>query len=153
MAKATMMAALGVIGFATLALAPMASAASILVTSGAKTGDYTMTVQVGDFRLVPVQSSPQNQPGEGHIHYLLNGAPCKDACAGGASYATPSTTFTFRGLKAGDEVAAELVNNDHSSLSPRVLQAQKVGNSAPGFEPVLLVAGLGAALLAIRRRA
>jgi len=142
---------------ALLVLAPAASAASITITTPApKPGDYTMQVSVSaDFQLVPVQPQPVNAAGKGHIHYILNDKPCQDACAGGAAYATPSTSFTFKGLKAGDKVSAELVNNDHSSLSPRIIQSQTVAAAgSPGFEPLLLLgAALGVAMLAAQREA
>jgi hypothetical protein len=99
-----------------------------------------------------------NQPGEGHLHYLLN-----SELAPGASD-TDSTTFTYKGLKEGDVIAIELVNNNHSSLVPRVIIGKSVnpgpapappaagGGAAktPGFEPLLLAGALAA--LAARRR-
>lgn len=130
-----------------LLLAPTAAAATLRIASaGPKPGDHVLRVEVGDFRLVGVQASPANRAGEGHIHYLLNGK------AAPGDYATPATDFTFRGLKDGDSIGAELVNNDHSSLSPQVLASQKVGGALPGFEPLLALAAVGAALLGFRRR-
>jgi MYXO-CTERM domain-containing protein len=132
-------------------------------------GDYEMMVSTpSGFHLDPVSVTPVNKAGHGHIHYFLNGAPCQTTCALGASYATEKTSFTFHGLKAGDKVSAELVNNDHSSLAPAVLLSKTVVSSAsgattpamtnssssqgaPGAGLLLAAAALGLALL-LRRK-
>jgi MYXO-CTERM domain-containing protein len=148
MATSSTLAVLATATLFLIALAPSAEAASIRIASGAvQPGDHTLRVEVGDFRLAPVSGNPTNRAGEGHIHYLLNGK------AAPGDYATPQTSFTFTGLKAGDEVGAELVNNDHTSLTPRVLAASKVATAgAPGFEGLAALAAVGVAILALRRR-
>lgn len=133
--------------FSLLLAAGAASAASISITSGgSKAGTYPMTVEVGDFRLAPVSATPANRAGEGHIHYLINGQPAP------GDYATNAKSFTFNNLKNGDEVGAELVNNDHSALSPKTIATSKVGAGVPGFEPLVLLGALAVAISLVRRR-
>lgn len=149
--------ATGLALLAALLLVPAASAASITIKTTPSTGDYTMDVDVSsDFTLAPVSAQPVNAAHTGHIHYFVNGAPCKDACANGASYATPSKSFTFHNLAKDDKVSAELVNNDHSSLSPVVKQEQTVsdaGKSSPGVGPLFALGLLGLAFVVGRRQA
>ncbi|MEK6985067.1 MAG: hypothetical protein AABX89_01625 [Candidatus Thermoplasmatota archaeon] len=117
-----------IVATAALLATATVQAATLGITSTAPTsGDYTMAVTTGDFSFAAVNATPVNKAGQGHIHYFLNGAPCENTCAGGASYATTDKSFTFKGLKAGDVVTAELVNNDHSSLATPVLQTQFIG--------------------------
>ena len=139
-------------------LAPAAAAKhTIEITSGKpKKGEYTMTVEVANFNLVPF-AGKQPTKGEGHIHYLVNGAPAE------GDYATPSKSFTFKGLKAGDKVGAELVLSDHSASGTdaagtldgsRVLAESSVASSMgiPALPGVALaVALVGLAALARRR--
>lgn len=94
------------------------------------TGAYTMRVDVEDFDLVDFAGKTSNEEGQGHIHFLVNG---KDACSAGKAtcaaptdYATTKTSFAFKGLVKGDKITAELVNNDHSSLDPKVSVTQTV---------------------------
>ena len=144
---------------AAVLLAPLANAAhSVTITSGdAKAGDYTMSVTVDKFKLVPFEGKGPVK-GEGHIHYLIN-----DKAAPG-DYATTATTFTFKDVKAGDKLSAELVLSDHTSSGTdangnlnggRVLtNLVTVGAAgAPGVGPLLLIGLLGLAGLVARRRA
>lgn len=146
-----------------LLLAPLASAGhSIERTSGKATpGDHTMTVDVKGFTLVPFagkSGAEAHKKGEGHIHYLVNGAPAP------GDYATTATTFTFKDLKAGDRISAELVLSDHSPSGTdasgtldgsRVLTAEAtVSEKAmgiPGASPVLVLGLLVALAVASRR--
>lgn len=115
---------IALVGLATLLVAaPLVSAAhSVAITSGkADDSSYTMTVKVDKFNLVPFagkSGAEAHKKGEGHIHYLANG---KDACSAGKAdcaaptdYATTATTFTFKNLKDGDKLQAELVLSDHT---------------------------------------
>jgi hypothetical protein len=143
-------------------LAPLAAAShSVELTSGKpKAGDYTMTVDVQNFNLVPFagkSGADAHKKGEGHIHYLINDKPAH------GDYATTSKTFTFHDLKAGDKVSAELVLSDHSASGTdssgtldgsRVLSEASVeggGMGIPGISPVLLLGLLAGLALLFRR--
>lgn len=143
----------------TLMLAPFAAAAhSATITSGDADGStYTMTLNVQGFNLVSFEGKDAKK-GEGHIHYLVNGAPAP------GDYATTSKSFTFTGLKDGDVLSAELVLSDHTASGTnsagqlngaRVLSDEVVvgeSNGTPGFG-LLIGAGalLGLALI-VRRK-
>lgn len=146
-----------------LLLAPVAAAGhSVSITSEkAKEGDYTMTVDVKGFNLVPFAGktgADAHKKGEGHIHYLINGNPAP------GDYATTSKSFTFRDLKAGDKVAAELVLSDHTASGTdsagtldgsRVLVESSVAGSSmgiPGPSPMLAMALLIGLVALLRRR-
>jgi hypothetical protein len=147
-----------------LLLATAVNAASLTINSAAPSaGSYTMKVDVSGFSLKPLGTTP-NAANQGHIHYLVKLAGTtefKDACSAGRAtcaaatdYATPNTSFTFKDLKAGDIVAARLVNNDHSNLSPDVLQQQTVkasAKSSPGAGILLVAAALAVAAFARRK--
>ncbi len=68
-------------------------------------------VNVTNFRLADIANNRPNRQNEGHIHYLLDGMEKK----------TPLTIVSFIDVPVGDHVLrVELVNNDHSLLSPRI---------------------------------
>ncbi|MEK6985104.1 MAG: MYXO-CTERM sorting domain-containing protein [Candidatus Thermoplasmatota archaeon] len=153
---------LGLAAVAVLVLIPAAQAAhSVTVSSGdAKAGEYTMTVNVSDnFKLVDFNTATEkHKKGEGHIHYLIN-----DKAAPG-DYATTSKSFTFKDLKAGDKVSAELVLSDHTASgtnSAAVLDGSRVLSSvitvgsagAPGAGPLLVLGLLALAGVVARRKA
>lgn len=76
-------------------------------------GDYTMVLRVEQFTLT--DNRTDKDPDVGHLFYALNQdgfrwLPCEAICSGGAPHETTNTTFTFHGVKAGDKVAALLVN-------------------------------------------
>lgn len=119
----------------------------------------TVTVLVKSFTLVPPTSPVSaNNAGAGHIHYLIKHKGDAEFKPAPGDYATASTSFSFANLAEGDTVAAELVNNDHSSLSPKVIQSQEVlagpqkDPLAPGVGPILAFVILGAAFVARARR-
>lgn len=147
------MLAFALAAFVFLAIAPDVRAGhAVEITSGAAdAGSYTMKVDVSGFKLVEVGSTDQNTKGEGHIHYLLNGKPADGA------YATTATSFTYEGLKEGDVLTVELVNNDHSSTDPKATSSLTVGamgEASAATIPVLIGTGLLAlAFVAARRRA
>jgi len=81
-------------------------------------------VEVSNFKLVD-KFGEANVAGEGHIHYFLDTMPiASPEKTGGDNYAESSETVYYWN-DIGDEVehvfSAELVNNDHTPLSPRVL--------------------------------
>ncbi len=95
-------------------------------------GDLTITTEVTNFNLVD-KLGDSNVSGEGHIHYYLDVAAPTTAGqpaipASGATWAaTPSTTYTFKNVAAGQHtVSVELVNNDHTPLNPPVVRTIEV---------------------------
>lgn len=113
-----------------LALAAPAAAAGpgltvLAPTPGAQIQGATVTVtfQVSDFQIVPTtvplseagKHPEANRPGQGHVHFMLDLSPLV--------VWTQAAPYTFTNVPAGDHVLmVELVNNDHSSLSPQVMQ-------------------------------
>lgn len=85
--------------------------------------DVTVTFQVSGIRLVPTtvpleeagKRPDANRPGEGHVHFMLDLLPVvvweRDA------------PYRFVGIPAGPHrLLVEVVENDHSSLAPPVVQ-------------------------------
>jgi Family of unknown function (DUF6130) len=77
-------------------------------TKGAK-GGATVKVQTKGVELVdPASVHEQSKPGQGHLHYQLDG---------GAVVATPATKLSFHELKPGNhEIVVTLAGNDHKPL-------------------------------------
>ena len=87
------------------------------------TNSVTVTFRTSGIKLVPspvplseAGKRPEaNQPGEGHLHFMLDLSPVVVWEHG--------DPYTFSTIPAGDhELMVELANNDHSSLSPPVRQ-------------------------------
>jgi hypothetical protein len=100
-----------------------------LTVSNLKDGDriagttVTVNFAVTNFEIVPSSvpiseagKHPElNQPGQGHLHFMLDMQPLV--------VWEESKPYTFLDIPPGDhQLMVELANNDHSSLSPRVLQ-------------------------------
>ena len=121
--------------FAVLFLITMSSIESVtaagpgLTVSAPKNGaiiqDDTITVQftATDIKLVPTNvpvaeagKHPEaNNSGEGHLHFVLDLQPLV--------VWTKADPYTFTAVPPGThQLMVELVQNDHSSLSPRVMQ-------------------------------
>ena len=115
-----------------LLLMPYASAAQSspeLVVSAPAEGatitgtDVAVTFQVSGVRLVPSgvplteagKRPDANRPGEGHLHFMLDLLPIVVWERG--------EPYTFSNITPGDhQLMVELVNNDHSPLSPPVVR-------------------------------
>jgi hypothetical protein len=115
-----------------LLLSPYASAAQsspeLLVSAPAEgatiTGtDVAITFQVSGVKLVPSgvplteagKRPDANRPGEGHLHFMLDLLPIVVW-----EHAEP---YTFNNITPGEhQLMVELVNNDHSPLSPPVVK-------------------------------
>lgn len=93
--------------------------------NGAVIQNNTITVQftATDIKLVPTSvpvaeagKHPEvNKPGEGHLHFVLDLQPLV--------VWTKADSYTFASVPPGPhQLMVELVQNDHSSLSPRVMQ-------------------------------
>jgi hypothetical protein len=86
-------------------------------------GDVTISVHVDDFSLVN-KLGQANVAGEGHIHYFMDvkipTAPGKPALTAVGTYVpTINTSYTWMDVKPGmHNFSVELVNNDHTPLSP-----------------------------------
>lgn len=115
-----------------LLLSPYATAAQTgpeLVVSAPAEGatitgtDVAITFQVSGIQLVPSDvplteagKRPEaNRPGEGHLHFMLDLLPIVVWEHG--------EPYTFNNITPGDhQLMVELVNNDHSPLSPPVVK-------------------------------
>lgn len=117
----------------TTALGPAPAAPKLTIASpkaNAEDSEFAMVVSVINFDLKPVGTAPGKVAGQGHIHYLVDNKTAE------GDYATPAKNFTFRNLSPGTHVLrAELVNNDHTSLSPPVFDEVTVKAVAPGAKP------------------
>lgn len=86
-------------------------------------GDITVTVSVSGFRLVD-KLGQSSRSGEGHIHYYIDVAvptePGRPAVTAPGTYAaSASNRHTWTGVQPGEHTfSAQLVNNDHTPLSP-----------------------------------
>src|SRR5689334_19272727 len=83
----------------------------------------TITFETSDFKIVPTTipvseagKHPEvNKPGEGHLHFVLDLSPLV--------VWEHSTPYTFENVPPGEhQLMVELVNTDHSSLSPPVMR-------------------------------
>ncbi len=101
-------------------------------------GSATVTVKVSNFNLVN-KLGQANVAGEGHIHYFMDvdppTAPGQPAFTAAGTYAaTTSTSYTWLNVPAGThKFSVELVNNDHTPLTPPVVASVTVTVSAAGY--------------------
>lgn len=179
MRRLTILAALLVFAMGALP-AQAASTPTLTLTSptnGAALSGSTVTVEFAtiEWKIVPSQvdltdygKMPElNRPNEGHVHLSLDLWPLVIWQEAGA--------YTFTNVPPGEhQLKVELVNNDHSSLSPPVVQVVRfrttaaAGSAAPttmpytaagdvdtAWNPALLLVALllAAAGLFVRRRA
>src|SRR3990170_933213 len=99
---------------------------------------FRMEVTVADFILDQANYAGVNIPGNGHIHYTVDGA---------LAAATWLTVFHFGSMTPGPHtVRAELRNNDHSALSPAVFQEIAVTATTPFISIVVPAASAVSAL-------
>jgi outer membrane protein assembly factor BamB len=89
-------------------------------------GDVTVSAMALNFNLVN-KLGQANAAGEGHIHYFIDvdapTDPTKPAVTAAGTYAaTTDTSYTWQNVAAGTHTfSVELVNNDHTPLSPPVV--------------------------------
>ncbi len=97
-------------------------------------GDLKVEVRVSNFNVVN-KLGQANMPGEGHVHFFLlkpgdsvpttPGQPA--VTAAGTYHAEATTSYTWPNVQAGTyKVAVELVNNDHTPLTPPVVAEVQV---------------------------
>ena len=125
---------------------PAAAAGPELTVAAPKDGEIihsnsvTVTFTTANIKLVPTtvpvseagKHPEANRPGEGHVHFVLDLQPLVVWEKG--------DPYTFKDVPSGShQLMVELVNNDHSSLSPRVMQMIQF-QVAPATLPVTGVA-------------
>jgi len=101
-------------------------------------GSVTVTVKVSNFNIAN-KLSQANVAGEGHINYFMDvdppitpGQPA--VTAPGTYVATTDTSYTWPNVPAGNHTfSVELVNNDHTPLTPPVIASVTVTVSAAGY--------------------
>ncbi len=95
-----------------------------LASAAVSTLGFRVRVAVSGFFLDQPDYGGTNVPGQGHIHYTIDG---------GGLIATTDASMDFAAVSAGTHVIrAELRNNDHSALSPAVFQEVSVTTEVPG---------------------
>jgi len=112
----------------TSASTPPAPTLKILAPSATlyAPGNVTVTVEVTNFNIVDKQGQT-NVAGEGHLHYYLDvdapTTPGQPAIPTSGVWAhVASTSYTFTNVTSGQhKISVELVNNDHTPLSPPVV--------------------------------
>jgi hypothetical protein len=142
-------AALALLFAVAFSVAPVAAQPGLQVTApgdGALVEDTNVTVEfdVSNFTFVssavPLTEAGQhpevNREGEGHLHFMLD--------LGAVIVWDRTEPYTFTDVPPGEHVlVAELVNNDHSSLSPAVVQQVRFRSSAPQMLPNTGASGPG----------
>ena len=90
----------------------------------------TVNLSVQSFQLVDWQTHPQVKVGQGHIHLWLDQTTPTPASA----IKTTSKMYTFDHVKPGSHLLrVELVNNDHSFLSPKATATVSFTTQAPAY--------------------
>ena len=111
------------------AVVPVGAQGLTLQVTSPRNGDtvnhsnVTIDFQVSGFKLVPStvplaeagKRPDANRPGEGHLHFMLDLQP--------VIVWEQNASYTLENVAAGEhQLMVEVVNNDHSSLSPPVIQ-------------------------------
>ncbi len=120
-----------VVASVSVTILPEIGPASVVITtpkdgSTIPAGDVTVSIQVSNFNVVDKQGQA-NVPREGHIHYFLDvdapTTPDKPAIPASGVWAHfAATTYTFSNVAAGRHtISVELINNDHTPLTPPVV--------------------------------
>jgi outer membrane protein assembly factor BamB len=99
-------------------------------------GDVTVSAMALNFKLVD-KLGQANAAGEGHIHYFMDvdapTDPTKPAVTAAGTYAaTSNTSYIWHNVTPGTHTfSVELVNNDHTPLSPPVVAEATVTVQTP----------------------
>ncbi len=118
-----------VVARSTVTVTPPAPSAIIQLPLNRATvpaGSINVLVKVSNFNLVN-KLGQTNSQGEGHIHYFLDAVapiePGKPAVTATGTYAaTAETSYSWANVKPGTHtLSVELVNNDHTPLTPPVV--------------------------------
>ena len=132
-------------GTSTLPTTSAAPTPSLTMTSPADgatltPGDITVAIQVSNFSIVDKQGQA-NVAGQGHVLYFLDveapTTPGQPAIPSGGIWAhVAATTYTFTNVAAGTHtIAVELVNNDHTPLTPPVVAKVSITVAAASTAP------------------
>jgi len=122
----TTLAALSACGPKATTTATAAPAIVITSPTGGVTpqiGDVTVSVTVSNFNIVDKMGQAK-VAGQGHIHYFVDvdapTTPGQPAVTAAGTYATTTaTSYTWHNIGGGPhKFSVELVNNDHTPLSP-----------------------------------
>ena len=119
--------------FATPVFAQQIASPSLkILTPGPAQTIYGNTVpvllSVENFKLVDYQSNTVPQVGQGHIHLWLD----DDKLAKESAVKISTDNYAFTGVAPGDHtLVAELVNNNHTSLTQPVTTTVKFKTAAP----------------------
>jgi hypothetical protein len=98
--------------------------------------DVTVTFNVTGIAIVPSTvpleraglQPDANRPGEGHVHFMLDLGPLV--------VWTSAAPYTFTNVPPGEhQLMVEVVNNDHSSFNPPVIQQIRFRSSASQMLP------------------
>lgn len=127
---------------ATPAIVPQLTISSPKEGDNLPAGNITVSVGVSSFNLTAKLGQP-NVPGEGHVHYFMDveapidsGRPA--VTAPGTYAATAATSYTWNNVAPGKHTfSVELVNNDHTPLTPPVVVRATVfiqGSTALGVK-------------------
>lgn len=132
-------------------VAPMIMITSPMDGATVLAGNVTVTATVSNFNVVDKQGQTR-VPGEGHVHFYMDVSPipsdpAKPAIPPDASAAwahVSGTTYTFTNVTTGPHTfAVQLVNNDHTPISPIVTDSVTV--TATGSSATTQPATTGAA--------
>ena len=102
-------------------------------------GDVTVTIRAGNFRIVDKQGQA-NVPGEGHVHFYMDAGTVPSSPGSPAIPSAPDirwarvagTEYTFTGVPPGTHTfTVQLVNNDQTPVIPPMYRSVTVTVPAP----------------------
>ena len=140
----------------TVTVSGPAAAPSVMIVSpqnGAtvSAGNVTVTAMVGNFTVVDKQGQ-NSVAGQGHLHFCMDVSPLPSTPGQPAIPTDPKaswahvsgTTYTFTNVTAGQHTfAVQLVNNDHTPISP--IMTDSITVTATGSSATTQPATTGAA--------
>ncbi|MEN6517135.1 MAG: DUF4399 domain-containing protein [Methanospirillum sp.] len=109
-------------------------------------GNVTVTVRVTNFSIVDKQGQA-SVAGQGHLHFYMDVTPPSDPSKPAiptdpnAAWAHVSgTTYTFTNVTPGSHtISVQLVNNDHTPISPITTASVTVTVSGPAATPSVMI--------------
>ncbi len=136
--------------------APVAAQGPTLSVSAPQNGavingnTVTINFTTSNIKLVPTtipiaeagKHPEANHQGEGHVHFVLDLQPLV--------VWEKADPYTFTNVPAGDhQLMVEVVQNDHSSFSPPVMQQIRFRSGMPQALPVTATGGMSDGLLGV----
>jgi hypothetical protein len=125
------------IAFRLNAKTPIINIRSPMDGASLAAGDMPVSVEVFNFNVVDKLGQP-NVPGDGHVHYYLDAEPPTTKgqpaiTAPGTYVAMGETSYTWTNVAPGTHtLAVQLVNNDHTPLTPPVVDKVTIIVTPPG---------------------